>query len=127
MATEDDSANSLGVKFDALVKAIRAGENPESAAEQMGHNGLASTVEWPRLEFVRVPRYSGSRVSSVFEGERLPTLDKMPGQVLHGWRDLNDGDRKPLAQGETVQRWPHEESLADGHRWDSVRARASSS
>lgn len=49
----------------------------------------------------------------------------MPGHVLHGWRDLSDGDRKRLEAGETVQGWPHDESLADGHRWDSTRESAS--
>lgn len=83
------------------------------------------TVEWPRLEFVRVPKYEGSGVSSVFPGEKLPPLDKMPGHVLHGWRDLSVGDRKRLTQGELVQGWPHDESLADGHRWDSERSKAS--
>ena len=49
----------------------------------------------------------------------------MPGHVLHGWRDLSDGDHKRLEAGETVQGWPHDESLADGHRWDSTREGAS--
>lgn len=49
----------------------------------------------------------------------------MPGHVLHGWRDLSEGDRKRLAKGEGVRGWPHDESLADGHRWDSTRKGAS--
>ncbi|AKE41053.1 Bacterial EndoU nuclease [Corynebacterium kutscheri] len=36
----------------------------------------------------------------------------MPGHVLHGWREhpARDGSGRP-----------HDESLADGHRWDSQR------
>ncbi|WP_373566915.1 EndoU domain-containing protein [Corynebacterium kozikiae] len=49
----------------------------------------------------------------------------MPGHVLHGWRDLSEGDRKRLSDGVSVQGWPHDESLADGHRWDSKREGAS--
>ena len=64
-------------------------------------------------------------VSSVFPGEKLPPLDRVSGHVLHGWRDLSAGDRKRLERGELVQGWPHEESLADGHRWYSERAKAS--
>ncbi|AKK11696.1 EndoU domain-containing protein [Corynebacterium uterequi] len=40
----------------------------------------------------------------------------MPGHVLHGWRD------KPTKDGEGR---PHDESLADGHCWDSERKNAS--
>lgn len=39
---------------------------------------------WPRLKYVRIPRYEGDGMSSVFPGEKLPPLDKMPGHVLHG-------------------------------------------
>ena len=88
--------------------------------EQAGQN-----AEWPRLEYVRAPRYIGDGVSSVFPGEKLPPLDRVSGHVLHGWRDLSAGDRKRLERGELVQGWPHEESLADGHRWDSERVKAS--
>lgn len=88
--------------------------------QQSGRN-----VEWPRLQYCRVPKYKGDGMSRVFPGERLPPLDKMPGHVLHGWRDLNEGDKKRLARGEQVQGWPHDESLADGHRWDSQRSGAS--
>ncbi|MDO5033071.1 hypothetical protein [Corynebacterium sp.] len=82
-------------------------------------------TNWPRLKYCRIPRYTGDGMSTVFPGEKLPPLDRMPGHVLHGWRDLSDGDRKKLAKGKTVQGWPHDESLADGHRWDSEREGAS--
>lgn len=82
-------------------------------------------IEWPRLQYCRIPRYTGDGMSKVFPGEKLPPLDRMPGHVLHGWRDLSDGDRKRLANGEAVRGWPHDESLADGHRWDSERPGAS--
>ena len=88
--------------------------------QQAGKN-----VEWPRLQYCRVPRYTGDGMSTVFPGERLPPLNKMPGHVLYGWRDLSEGDKKRLANGETVRGWPHDESLADGHRWDSERKGAS--
>lgn len=82
-------------------------------------------VEWPRLQYCRVPWYKGDGKSSVFPGEKLPPLGKMPGHVLYGWRDLSEGDRKRLKLGKPVQGWPHDESLADGHRWDSQRSGAS--
>ncbi|SQG65086.1 Uncharacterised protein [Corynebacterium renale] len=82
-------------------------------------------VEWPRLQYCRIPRYKGDGYSTVFPGEKLPPLDKMPGHVLHGWRDLSDGDRKRRDAGEPVQGWPHDESLRDGHRWDTQREGAS--
>lgn len=47
-------------------------------------------------------------MSPVFPGEKLPPLDKMPGHVLHGWRDDNRGK-------------PHTEKLNLGHRSDSQR------
>lgn len=71
---------------------------------------------WPRLKYVRIPWYKGDGMSRVFPGEKLPPLDKMPGNVLHGWRD------KPARDGSG---WPHDESLADGHRWDTERVDAS--
>ena len=64
-------------------------------------------------------------MSRVFPGEKLPPLDKVPGHVLHGWKDLSEGDKKRLAEGKPVRGWPHDESLAVGHRWDSERPRAS--
>lgn len=36
-----------------------------------------------------------------------------------------DGDRTRLKLGKPIQGWPHDESLADGHRWDSQRPGAS--
>ncbi|MFI5505198.1 Uncharacterised protein [Corynebacterium kutscheri] len=79
--------------------------------EQRGGN-----IDWPKLQYARTPRYRHGGKSMVFEGEKLPSLKKMPGHVLHGWRDhiARDGSGRP-----------HDESLADGHRWDSKRAGAS--
>ncbi|MGV0391494.1 VG15 protein [Corynebacterium phoceense] len=73
-------------------------------------------VEWPRLQYCRIPQYTGDGMSAVFPGEKLPPLGKMPGHVLYGWRDH---------PGRDGQGWPHDESLADGHRWDSQRPGAS--
>lgn len=71
----------------------------------------ANGKEWPRLQYCRIPRYNGDGYSTVFPGEKLPSLDKMPGHVLYGWRDDDEGK-------------PHTEGLASGHRWDSKRKKA---
>ena len=65
-------------------------------------------TQWPRLQYCRIPRYKGDGYSTVFRGEKLPPLNKMPGHVLHGWRDDDKGK-------------PHTEDLRQGHRWDSER------
>lgn len=83
----------------------------DASRQQAGQDTM-----WPRLKYVRLPRYKGEGLSTVFPGEKLPSLDKMPGHVLHGWRD------KPKKDGSG---WPHDESLADGHRWDTQRSGAS--
>lgn len=113
-------SEALNREFDGGVTVNEWRQYITARREQAGQN-----VEWPRLQYCRIPRYRGDGFSSVFPGEKLPPLDKMPGHVLHGWRDLSDGDRKRLEAGETVQGWPHDESLADGHRWDSTRKGAS--
>ncbi|WP_161795986.1 hypothetical protein [Corynebacterium renale] len=38
---------------------------------------------------------------------------------------MSDGDRKRRDAGEPVQGRPHDESLRDGHRWDTQREGAS--
>lgn len=83
----------------------------DASRQQAGQDTM-----WPRLKYVRLPRYKGDGLSTVFPGEKLPPLDNMPGHVLHGWRD------KPKKDGSG---WPHDESLADGHRWDTQRSGAS--
>jgi len=113
-------SETLDREFDGSVTVNEWRQYITARRQQLGQN-----VEWPRLQYCRVPRYKGDGFSSVFTGEKLPPLDKMPGHVLHGWRDLSDGDRKRLKAGETVQGWPHDESFADGHRWDSEREGAS--
>lgn len=115
-----DVSETLDREFDGSVTVNEWRQYITARRQQLGQN-----VEWPRLQYCRIPRYKGDGFSSVFPGEKLPPLDKMPGHVLHGWRDLSDGDRKRLEAGETVQGWPHDESLADGHRWDSTRKGAS--
>ena len=112
--------DELNREFDGSVTVNEWRQYITARRQQLGQN-----VEWPRLQYCRIPRYKGDGYSTVFPGEKLPPLDKMPGHVLHGWRDLSDGDRKRLEAGETVQGWPHDESLADGHRWDSTRKGAS--
>lgn len=82
-------------------------------------------ARWPRLKYCRIPSYMRNGISSVFPGEKLPPLGKMPGHVLYGWRDPNEGDKKKLREGKSVRGWPHTESLAEGHRWDSKRKGAS--
>lgn len=113
-------SETLNREFDGSVTVNEWRQYITARRQQLGQN-----VEWPRLQYCRIPRYKGDGYSTVFPGEKLPPLDKMPGHVLHGWRDLSDGDRKRLADGEIVQGWPHDESLADGHRWDSEREGAS--
>ena len=73
-------------------------------------------VEWPRLQYAKIPHYIGDGKSTVFPGEDLPSLAKMPGHVLHGWTDKGKGGRSG---------WPHTEDLRQGHRWDSERVNAS--
>lgn len=51
----------------------------DASRQQAGQDTM-----WPRLKYVRIPRYEGDGMSSVFPGEKLPPLDKMPGHVLHG-------------------------------------------
>lgn len=74
---------------------------------------------WPRMQYCRIPRYRGDGTSKVFAGEKLPSLRKMPGHVLHGWRDPDP--HKP--EGEQ-KGWPHTEDLQQGHRWDSTSGKS---
>lgn len=74
------------------------------------------TVRWPKLQYCTVPKYRRNGKSRVFKGEPLPDLRRMPGHVLHGWRD------RPARDGRGV---PHTEDLRQGHRWDSERSNAS--
>lgn len=103
--------DTLNREFDGSVAVNEWRQYITARREQAGQD-----VEWPRLQYCRIPRYKGDGYSPVFPGEKLPPLDKMPGHVLHGWRDrpAKDGTGKP-----------HDESLNDGHRWDSRREGAS--
>lgn len=71
---------------------------------------------WPRLKSVTVPKYRGDGISTVFAGEELPGLEKMPGHVLFGWRD-----RARKSDG-----WVrHSEDARMGHTYDSQRKNVS--
>lgn len=67
---------------------------------------------WPSLRTVTVPKYRGAPVSKAFHGEALPSLEKMPGHILFGWRD-----RARKGEG----RVRHSEDARMGHTYDSQR------
>lgn len=115
-----DLSDTLNKEFGHSVTVNDWRQVMTARRQQVGQN-----VKWPRLQYCRIPHYRGDGMSRVFPGEKLPPLDKMPGHVLHGWKDLSEGDKKRLAEGKPVRGWPHDESLAEGHRWDSERPRAS--
>lgn len=106
-----DLSDTLNKEFGHSVTVNDWRQVMTARRQQAGQN-----VKWPRLQYCRIPHYRGDGMSRVFPGEKLPPLDRMPGHVLHGWRD------RPSRDG---RGWPHDESLADGHRWDSQRPGAS--
>ncbi|MBV7294899.1 EndoU domain-containing protein [Corynebacterium sp. TAE3-ERU12] len=78
-------------------------------------DGERAKPRWPKLGYPKTPKYRGDGTSKVFGGEPLPSLERMPGHVLFGWRDEKLGDK----------RWvPHVPSARRGHRWNSERPNA---
>ncbi|MEZ5152115.1 VG15 protein [Rhodococcus zopfii] len=75
---------------------------------------------WPPIPDLAMPQYSRRGEDGIARsrnfvdengvGEPLPDLDHMPGHVLYGWRDDDEG--------------PHRFSARAGHRWDSERTNA---